>query len=116
MPFFGMSCPQCQSQRLQKKRRSGTRYQALFSETGFRTGEYRYYPLQCQTCKQALYCQERYDYEAPYKQTLKSFVEADVYFKANTQKPGYEKIGTTVSQYTLMIATGADHPYALRRI
>lgn len=116
MPFFGMRCPQCRSRNLQKKRRTGIRYQEVLSDTGLRIGEYRYYEIHCHDCKAEFYCQERhyYDLAEKGKQIQKCLVTEEEFLKAKTHKPGMEKIGSTVGQYTLMIATGADHPYALK--
>lgn len=118
MPFFGMKCPQCRSRHLQKKRRTGIRYQEILSDTGLRIGEYRYYKIHCHNCKSEFYCQERHYYEPDEKekQIQKLLVTEEEFLKAQTHKPGLEKIGSTVSQYTLMIAAGADHPYALNRV
>ncbi len=116
MPFFGMSCPQCRSRHLQKKRRNGVRYQEILSDTGLRTGEYRYYQLYCHDCKAEFYCQERHYYDPDEKQVQKLLVTEAEFLKAKTDKPGREKIGSTVSQYTLMIAAGADCTYALNKL
>lgn len=118
MPFFGMRCPQCRSRNLQKKRRPGIRYQEILSETGLRVGEYRYYGLRCHDCKYEFYCQERHYYETgeQEKQIQKQIVAEEEFLKVPVHKPGLERIGSTASQYTLMIAAGADHPYALKRL
>jgi hypothetical protein len=117
MPFFGMKCPQCQSHHLQKKRRTGVRYQEIVSDTGLRTGEYRFYKIHCYDCKTEFYCQEGhyYDSEVKEKQIQKFLVTEEEFLKAKMHKPGLERIGSTVSQYTLMIAASADCSYALKQ-
>jgi hypothetical protein len=43
-------------------------------------------------------------------------VSAEAFEKADLRRPGLEYIGTTASEYTLLIAAGADHPYAFKQL
>lgn len=114
MAFFGMRCPQCRSRELGKRRREGVRYQEIINDTGLRIGEYRYYGIRCYECRFEFYCQERHHFDEPDKKIQKRIVSEQEFLKAKTTKPGTERIGSTASEFTLMIAAGADHPYALR--
>jgi len=116
MAFFGLRCPQCRSQELGKKRRCGIRYKEMLTETGLRIGEYRYYGIRCYDCKHEFYCQERHYYakDEGEKQIQKLVITEEEFLKAHPQKPGTERIGSTAGEYTLMIAAGADHPYAMK--
>lgn len=114
MPFFGLRCPECRSRELGKKRRCGVRYQEILTDTGLRIGEYRFYGIRCYECKFEFYCRERHLFEESDKQIQKLVVNREEFEKAKPNKPGTERIGSTASEYTLMIAAGADHPYALK--
>jgi hypothetical protein len=116
MGYSGIQCPECQSNELQKKRRVGQRYQIILSDEGLRIGEYRYYKLYCRKCRYEFYCQERCLYSEQNKTILRNVVNEEAFHKASMRCPGSEYIGTTASEYTLMIAAGADHPYAFRHL
>lgn len=117
MPFIGIRCPECRSRHLQKRRRSGVRYQEIINDTGLRVGEYRFYHLRCMECRfeffikdKHLYNQEKYEgYITP-----KQVINESEFLKASQHKPGSERIGSTASEFTLKIAAGADRPYALK--
>lgn len=116
MGYSGIHCPECQSKELQKKRRTGQRYQVIFSDEGLRTGEYRYYKLYCRKCHYEFYCQERCIYDEQNKIVMRSVVSEETFNKASMRRPGLEYIGTTASEYTILIAAGADHLYALKQL
>lgn len=116
MPFFGLRCPQCKSRELGKKRRCGVRYEELVTDTGLRIGEYRFYGIRCYDCKYEFYCRERHLFDEIDKQIQKLIISEEEFVKAKPHKPGTERIGSTAGEYTLMIAAGADHPYALRHL
>jgi hypothetical protein len=116
MGYAGIQCPECQSKELQKKRRAGQRYQVILSDEGLRIGEYRYYKLYCQMCHFEFCCQERCIYGEQNKTITRKVVDEETFKKADLRRPGSEYIGTTASEYTLLIAAGADHPYALKQL
>jgi hypothetical protein len=117
MAYFDVSCPECNSkEKVRRKRHSGIRYEQFFDDTGLADGEFRYYHLHCYACENLFYIQERHFYEAQDSTIQKSIVPEENFQKASKHKPGTVRIGTTASQYTVMIAAGADQPYALRRL
>lgn len=117
MAFFGIQCPECQSKKkVHRRRRSGIRYAQFFDDAGLAVGEIRYYQLHCHHCETLFYLQERRLYEAPENLSQQNIVPEEVFQKASLHKPGTARIGTTASQYTILVAAGADHPYALKHL
>lgn len=116
MAFIPVHCPECGNDKnVLRKRRTGIRYAQCFDDKGIAIGESRYYQLHCHACQTLFYLEERHFY-APEAQPEQHVASKDEYQKASLHKPGLARIGTTASQYTLMIAAGADNPYALRRL
>lgn len=116
MGYAGIQCPECQSNELQKKRRAGQRYEIILSDEGLRIGEYRYYKLYCKKCHFEFCCQERCIYNEQNKIITRSMVSEETFNKASLRRPGLEHIGTTASEYTILIAAGAEHSYALKQL
>lgn len=115
MAFLNISCPVCQIQgKAYRKRRSGIRYAPIFDSANRTIGEFRYYELRCHQCETLFYVQERRLYEASDKPAVQIIVPQEVFEKASFHKPGDIWIGATVSDYSVKIASGADHPYALK--
>lgn len=109
MAFYGLSCPNCQTQPLVRKRRSMIRYKELLSDTGLRIGEFRYYCITCSHCHHYYYLQEKFFYQTQEGQfTVKTLVSENAYQNATLFRPGTERIGTTASEYTRRISIGAD--------
>ncbi|WP_303674803.1 hypothetical protein [Vampirovibrio chlorellavorus] len=117
MAFLGMHCPECNSKEdVHRKRRTVVRYAQVFDDKGIAIGEFRYYHLHCRRCESMFFVQERCLYDTQDMHSEKFIVPEEIFQKASLNKPGLAHIGTTASEYTLMIAAGADHPYALRRL
>lgn len=114
MGYSGIKCSECKAKELQKKRRAGQRYESILSDEGLRIGEYRYYKLYCKRCGYEFCCQERCIYSESNR--TRKMVSAEAFEKADLRRPGSEYIGTTASEYTLLIAAGADHPYAFKQL
>lgn len=116
MAFSDVSCPECHSpENIFRKRHSGIRYATLRDHTGVTIGELRYYQLHCHTCEALFYLQERRFDDVAENELQKLIVQSEEFQKASLHKPGTIQIGTTASEYTLMIAAGADRSYSLNR-
>jgi hypothetical protein len=114
MAFIGVRCPECRSRELKRKRRSGVRYKKIINDTDHCLGEYRYYHLECLDCRLCFYIEDRHLYEQREEVTQKRVITEAEFLKASIHKPGSERIGSTAGEFTLKIAAGADHPYAIK--
>jgi hypothetical protein len=115
MAISGISCPGCCSkEKIHRKRRTGIRYAQVFDDKGIAVGEFRFYHLHCHRCDAMFFIQERKFYEAPEASSEKLIVSEEDFQKASLHRPGTMRIGNTASQYSVLIAAGADTAYAFR--
>jgi hypothetical protein len=96
MRHDGLCCVYCGSSRVKRLRRTPARF----------SGEFRYCQYYCYGCERPLYIKEKMFEQAI--QVIKVFVERKEFDQACDIQPGPVRIGTTASEYSRRVASGAD--------
>jgi hypothetical protein len=113
VPISGLTCPNCSSDKIDRKRRSQARFQAGF-DNGNHTAETRYYPGQCYACAEEFYYRVDRFLDDPAHPGLIYHATEEEYRSASPYKLQPEKRHTTASEYSIRAASGADRDYLER--